>query len=80
MRVDTPFLCPCVAVAVARRRQRVSTRRLVFDDLSPSYIRTDDSCIAHDFRAPFVINEAFDAQYPPPAIRSDTHVPVALNR
>jgi hypothetical protein len=80
MRVDTPFLCPCVTVSVARRRQRVSTRRLVLDDLSSSYIRADDSCVAHDFRARFAIDDTLDAQYPPCAVRFDAHIPVAINR
>jgi len=80
MREGRPFLCARVAVRVARRRQRVGARRLVLDDLSSSYIRTDDSCVAHDFRAHFAIDEAFDAQYPPPAVRFDAHISVAVNR
>lgn len=76
---DIPLLCSRVAIDVARRRQRVGARRLVLDDLSSPHVRTDDGRVSHDFRAPFAVDEAFDAQYPP-RVRSDAHVPVAFDR
>ena len=77
---DSPFLRPCVTVDVARRRQRVSACRLVLDDLSSSYVRPDDSRVSYDFRGPFTVDVTLDAQHPPPAVRSDAHIPVAFHR